>query len=183
MINALFSSRCGGTKLFQHSRETSAFGWDAIIEMYKRKVSSAKQQQTRLVPCLKEIHILRDSWTKLNVSPAKIMEVCSIVLFINVFYVFTARASIDRAILAHTPRSTTCWRWCNCWGSQVFRGMQFAFREGISEPWEGFLHGFNSFAEYFKWLPLQYFMSWLSTLLSEGTLLYCFSFQLSLAYF
>lgn len=127
--------------------------------MYKREVSRAKQQQTCMVPRLKEIHILRDSWTKLNVSPAKIMQVCLIVLFINVFYVFTARASIDGAIVAHTPRSATCWRWCNCWGSQVFRGMQFAFREGISEPWEGFLHGFNSPAEYFKWLPVFHVMT------------------------
>ena len=142
MINALFSSRSGGTKLFQHSHETSAFGWDAIIEMYKREVSRAKQQQTCMVPCLKEIHILQDSWTKLNISPAKIMQVCSIVLFINVFYVFTARTSIDRAILAHTPRSTTCWRWCNCWGS-----------------WEGFFHGFNGPEEYFKWLPVFHVMA------------------------
>ena len=108
MINTLFSSRIGGTKLFQRSRETSTFGWGTIIEMYKREVSRAKQQRTRMVPRLKEIHILRDSWTKLNVSPAKIMQVCSIVLFINVFYVFIARASIDGVILAHTPRSTTC---------------------------------------------------------------------------
>ena len=108
MVNALFSSKSGGTKLFHRSRETSVFGWDTIIEMYKREVNRAKQQQTRMVPRLKEIHILRDSWTKLNVSPAKIMQVCSIVLSMNVFYTFTARASIDRVILAYTPTSTTC---------------------------------------------------------------------------
>ena len=158
MINALFLSRSGGTKLFQCRHETSTFGWGTIIEMYKREVSRAKQQQTHMVPRLKEIHIVRDSWTKLNVSPAKIMQVCSILLFINIF-VFTARASIDGAILAHTSRSTTCWRWCDCWGSQVFRGMQFAFQEGISEPWEGFLHGFNNPAEYFKWLPVFHVMA------------------------
>ena len=28
-----------------------------------------------MVPKLKEIHVLRDSWTKLNVTPAKIMQV------------------------------------------------------------------------------------------------------------
>lgn len=75
MVNALFSSKTGGTKLFQRGYEKSAFGWDAIIEMYKREVNKARQQQTRMIPHLKEIHILRDSWTKLNVSPAKIMQV------------------------------------------------------------------------------------------------------------
>ena len=30
----------------------------------------ARNQQTRMVPHLKESHCLRDSWTKLNVSPA-----------------------------------------------------------------------------------------------------------------
>jgi hypothetical protein len=28
-----------------------------------------------MVPRLRECHIIRDSWTKLNVSPAKIMQV------------------------------------------------------------------------------------------------------------
>jgi len=45
------------------------------VDMYKREVTRARQQQTRMIPRLKEIHILRDSWTKLNVSPAKIMQV------------------------------------------------------------------------------------------------------------
>ena len=29
-----------------------------------------------MVPRLKEAHVLKDAWTKLNVSPAKIMQVC-----------------------------------------------------------------------------------------------------------
>ena len=29
----------------------------------------------RMVPKLRETHIIRDSWTKLNVKPAKIMQV------------------------------------------------------------------------------------------------------------
>ena len=31
---------------------------------------------TRMVPKLKEIHIIRDAWMKLHVAPAKIMQVC-----------------------------------------------------------------------------------------------------------
>lgn len=76
MINALFSSKSGGTKQFQRGKEKSSFGWTTIIDMYKRDVDRARKQQTRMVPRLKEVHVLRDAWTKLNVSPAKIMQVC-----------------------------------------------------------------------------------------------------------
>ena len=76
MINALFSSKSGGTKQFQRGKEKSTFGWTSIIDMYKRDVNRARQQQTRMVPRLKEVHVLRDAWTKLNVTPAKIMQVC-----------------------------------------------------------------------------------------------------------
>jgi len=75
MINALFSSKPDGTKLFKRGQHHSTFGWDSIIAMYQREVGRAKQRLTRMVPRLKEVHIVRDSWTKLNVSPAKIMQV------------------------------------------------------------------------------------------------------------
>ena len=75
MINALFSSKSGGTKLFKRCQHHGVFGWNSIIAMYQREVSRAKQNLTRMVPCLKEVHVVRDSWTKLNVSPAKIMQV------------------------------------------------------------------------------------------------------------
>ena len=77
MINALFSSKIGGTKQFQGGKENSSFGWTTIIDMYQQEVNRTRQQQTRMVPSLKEVHALRDAWTKLNVSPAKIMQVCT----------------------------------------------------------------------------------------------------------
>ena len=78
MINALFSSKCDGTKLFKHGQEHCTFGWENIVELYRRDVARAKQQLTRMVPRLKEVHCVRDSWTKLNVSPAKIMQVSDV---------------------------------------------------------------------------------------------------------
>ena len=69
MINALFSSRDGGTKQFQY--EGVAFGWKAIEEMYAQECSKRTTGHAHMVPKL-----LRDSWTKLNVHPAKIMQVC-----------------------------------------------------------------------------------------------------------
>ena len=46
-----------------------------IQALYARECKRADQGAARMVPRLRECHILRDSWTKLNVSPAKIMQV------------------------------------------------------------------------------------------------------------
>ena len=35
-----------------------------------------------MVPELKEVYVICDSWTKLNVAPAKIMQVCTRVALI-----------------------------------------------------------------------------------------------------
>ena len=75
MINALFSSKSNGTKLFKRGKEHCNFGRETIIHMYQREVGRAQLQKTRMVPRLKEVHCIRDAWTKLNVSPAKIMQV------------------------------------------------------------------------------------------------------------
>ena len=80
MINALFSSKSGGTKQFQREGQCT-FGWQAIIDLYNREIDRASQQVARMVPNLKEAHCLRDAWTKLNVIPAKIMQVRSYILF------------------------------------------------------------------------------------------------------
>ena len=109
MINALFSSKIGGTKHFQRGKENNFFGWTTIIDMYNREVNRSRQQQTRMVPRLKEVHVLRDAWTKLNVSPAKIMQVCTTLLLHVVKILFsTARTCIDRVVLLYPSRSTTC---------------------------------------------------------------------------
>ena len=66
MINTLFSSRQGGTKCFQF--EGIQFGWQAIVDMYHRECDNGLAQ---MIPRLREVHVLRDAWTKLNVHPAK----------------------------------------------------------------------------------------------------------------
>lgn len=73
MINALFSSRDGGTKRFEYGGGT--FGWKVLQDMYARECSRRVNGLARMVPKLKEAHVIRDSWTKLNVHPAKIMQV------------------------------------------------------------------------------------------------------------
>ena len=74
MINALFSSKIGGSKLFQRV-DKCAFGWRVIDDFYQRELERAKQNLVRMVPKLKETHCLQDAWTKLNGHPAKIMQV------------------------------------------------------------------------------------------------------------
>ncbi len=51
------------------------YGWKALEELFLREVERARTNQLRRVPDLKESHIHRDCWTRLNVKPAKIMQV------------------------------------------------------------------------------------------------------------
>ena len=70
MINVLFSSWVGATK-----HGDASFGWKAVEDMYAQECAQQSSGAARMVPKLKHAHILRDSWTKLNVVPAKIMQV------------------------------------------------------------------------------------------------------------
>uniref|UniRef100_A0A1X7UDN7 Uncharacterized protein n=1 Tax=Amphimedon queenslandica TaxID=400682 RepID=A0A1X7UDN7_AMPQE len=72
MINALHSSKDEGTKQFMFNG--LKFGWSTIKAMYYRECERAKQGLTRMVPKMKEVYIIRDSWTMLNVAPVKIMQ-------------------------------------------------------------------------------------------------------------
>ena len=74
MINALFASKDGGARKFK-TPEGIQFGWQAIVDMYQRECQRRDDGVARMIPRLREIHIIRDSWTKLNVTPAKIMQV------------------------------------------------------------------------------------------------------------
>ena len=76
MVNALYSSRLNGTKEFQ--LEGNAFGWQSIVDLYLRECERRNKGAARSVPRLREVHVIRDSWTKLNVHPAKIMQVNSL---------------------------------------------------------------------------------------------------------
>lgn len=73
MINGLWTSRPNGKKHFE--RNGTTFGWSTITDMYVRECDRVKNGETRMVPKLKEAFVIRDSWTKLNVSPVKIMQV------------------------------------------------------------------------------------------------------------
>ena len=67
MINALHSSQVGGSKNF--TSEGQSFGWQAIVDMFERECQRVRDGNARMIPKLREAHIIRDSWIKLNVTP------------------------------------------------------------------------------------------------------------------
>ena len=76
MVSALYQSRprfSGGTRDFVKGDQH--FGWKTIQDLYKREVERIKSGQITRVPKLKERYVRRDSWTRLNVLPSKVMQV------------------------------------------------------------------------------------------------------------
>ena len=73
MVSALYSSKMERTKRFTY--DGVEFGWDCIEEMFARDLERAKAGLPRRVPGLRESYVYRDIWTRLNVKPAKIMQV------------------------------------------------------------------------------------------------------------
>ena len=69
MINALFSSQAGGTKMFTAADETT-FGWKATLDLYSREYQRRDKGHARMVSKLRESYVLWNAWTKLNVLPA-----------------------------------------------------------------------------------------------------------------
>ena len=70
---SVISADRGGTRCF--TSKGCEFGWVAIESMYQREISRIREGKCSRVPKLKESHIIRDSWTRLNVLPSKIMQV------------------------------------------------------------------------------------------------------------
>ena len=54
----------------------SFFGWKTIKELWQKGIKRSAKGQTMVVPRLKASYIFRDSWTRLNVTRAKVMQVC-----------------------------------------------------------------------------------------------------------
>lgn len=73
MIAALNSSRVNGTKDLK--KKGVSIGWQVIEDIFRADMKRAEAGLTRRVPGLKYSHVVRDSWTRLNVLPAKIMQV------------------------------------------------------------------------------------------------------------
>jgi len=98
MINTLFSSQSGGTK---YTIGGEKFGWKAIIDMYVRECQRTENGEARMIPKLREAFVLHDSWMKLDVLPAKIVQVSAQLVFVHPMLricFFVARNSSFRTI-------------------------------------------------------------------------------------
>jgi len=73
IIAALYSSKQDGKKHFFCN--DIHFGWKTIIALWNREIGRARQNLMLRVPKLKYRYVFRDSWTRLNVQPAKVMQV------------------------------------------------------------------------------------------------------------
>lgn len=81
LIAALHSSRPGnGNQKKAFDLYGEHFGWQAIKDLWKREMQRAKSGRMRRVPRLCYRHVYRDCWTRLNVQPAKIMQVIGLFL-------------------------------------------------------------------------------------------------------
>ena len=72
MISALNMSRVNGSRDFVHN--DIYFGWSDICDLKARDDERVKNGQIRCVRGLLTSYIERDSWTRLNVKPSKIMQ-------------------------------------------------------------------------------------------------------------
>lgn len=105
MIAALYSSRPQGAKDF--TRNNHLFGWKTIEKLFAEDLERAENGLSRTVPGLKIRD--RDNWTRLNVRPAKIMQVCFITVRVKceyndkvVCYCFVKRLGILQSHISRT---------------------------------------------------------------------------------
>ena len=73
MIAALYSSREQGAK--DVCKDEEKFGWCKVERVFTQELERAENGLSRRVPGLKYAFVYRDNWTRLNVRPAKIMQV------------------------------------------------------------------------------------------------------------
>ena len=81
MIAALHHSRRSSNSSNCFKNQDVEFGWEDIENMLVREViiyiKWIKRGELPRIPGLKESYVNRDPWTRLNVKPAKIMQVNS----------------------------------------------------------------------------------------------------------
>ena len=92
IIAALYSSGNGGKKSFE--KGGVALGWQPIVDQYNRDQHRVALGIGRRVPGLLYSYVERDCWTRLNVLPAKIMQV-----IIIIFSLFCLNRPSDRVRL------------------------------------------------------------------------------------
>ena len=83
------------------------FGWQAIKDLWQWECARREKGNAPMVPNLRESHVLRDSWTKLNTAPAKIMQVFIQHIIIVIILLCTLNYSRRRYYLNYTTTLTS----------------------------------------------------------------------------
>ena len=73
LVSALHHS--GTNQVKQFFKDGSFFGWDTLKRLWQRELSRSEKEEMVTIPRLRSSYIYRDSWTRLSVTPAKIMQV------------------------------------------------------------------------------------------------------------
>ena len=82
----------------------TTFGWKAILDLYSREYQRRDKGHARMVPKLRESYVFWDAWTKLNVLPAKIMQVLeNFFVYGSTNYQLSARTGVGRIASVHYP--------------------------------------------------------------------------------
>ena len=84
------------------------------MDMYHRECERRNNGLARMIPHLREVHVLRDAWMKLNVHPAKIMQVC----FTTVSCINYCACTNDSGLLLELLQSS-----CETWWSFIRNGL------------------------------------------------------------
>ena len=91
MVSALYNS--GGNCTRHFDKDGTHFGWSTIRDLWQREVNRSEKGQMAVIPRMKASYVFRDSWTRLNVTPARITQVHLCILYMvhkNMTHIFNS---------------------------------------------------------------------------------------------
>ena len=87
MVNAFYSSQEGGTRTFE-DENGDTFGWKSIIDMLAWECQCRDSGHAQMVPKLREVRIICDSWTKLMHFQLRSCRYCYAFYFVCFVHVY-----------------------------------------------------------------------------------------------
>lgn len=108
VIAQLYASRQGGAKAFE--KDGIAFGWQPIREVYNIDVINAQQNNLQQVKGLRLSYVVRDAWTRLNVTPSKIMQQPAMIAAIKILADNTNNAVAKQQITMTANYLDACYK-------------------------------------------------------------------------
>lgn len=170
MIAALYSSRIGGTKAFHRSK--TGFGWSSNESVYRSDLYRAQNGLSRRVPGLKYAYIVRDSWTRLNVLPAKIMQVkIGIISIFNLLLLKTQQPYMLAAIREMSIKKADMMNENHELTASYLQACNFIFEKGILSHEK--ISSPNSKSLTNMACGMKWFFEWKQELSDEPRIIFC----------